>query len=109
MVSGEPDDLSGLLDVFIDSLGNDNVRLMKCMFRIDKLDRLAFADFLTSARGRIALSLRESSICDLHVCTGSKRGSLVYAESVLVKAEEMLNSNVNAGQISGMICASLLK
>jgi hypothetical protein len=68
------------------------------MFRLDKLDRFAFAEFLASAREQIVLSLRTNSNCK----------TLVNAETVLVKAGEMLNLNVSSGHISGMICAKLL-
>jgi len=95
----EPADADDLVSDFIDALDGDNVLLAKCMFRLDKLDRFAFSDFLTSAREQILLSLREMP---------SHRSS-AYAEGVLTKAGEMLDLNVSTGHISGMICASLLK
>ena len=95
------DDGSGLDEIvsdFIAALGGDNVKLMSCMFRLDKLDRLAFSDFLDLAREKVILSLRE----------GASYKALVHAEGVLTNAGEMLDLNVSAGHISGMICASLV-
>ena len=104
-VSGEVDVLNEVANAFFTSLGNDNYQLMKCMFRLEKFDKSAFSVFLTCAREQIILSLRDNN----KLLEGSGRRLLVYAESVLVKAEEMLALNVNTGHISGMICASLLK
>jgi len=104
-VGGEADELNEIIRVFLTSLGSDNYQLIKCMFRLEKLDKSSFSVFLTSAREQIVLSLRD----DNKLWEGSGRRLLVNAESVLVKAEEMLALNVNTGHISGMICASLLK
>ena len=104
-VSGEADVLNEVVNAFLTSLGNDNHQLMKCMFRLEKFDKSTFSVFLTSTREQIVLSLRDNN----KLLEGSGRRLLVYAESVLVKAEEMLALNVNTGHISGMICASLLK
>ena len=104
-VGGETDELNEIIRVFLTSLGSDNYQLIKCMFRLEKLDKSSFSVFLTSAREQIVLSLRD----DNKLWEGSGRRLLVNAESVLVKAEEMLALNVNTGHISGMICASLLK
>ena len=104
-VSGESDELNEIISVFLTSLGSDNYQLMQCMFRLERLDKPSFSVFLTSAREQIILSLRDDS----KLWEGSGRRLLVYAESVLVKAEEMLALNVNTGHISGMICSSLLK
>ena len=104
-VSGEADELDDLTNAFLASLGKDNYRLIICMFKLEKLGKPAFSVFLASAREQIILSLRD----DKKLWEGSGRRLLVYTESVLVKAEEMLALNVNTGHISGMICASLLK
>jgi len=93
------DELDGLVSDFLTSLEGDNIALMRCMFRLEKLDRLAFATFLTSAREKIVLSLRGSF----------SPKPLIDAENVLLKAVDMLNLNVSTGHISGMICASLLR
>ena len=81
-----------------------NVKLMECMFRLDKLDRYAFSVFLALARAKVVIQLREQLEADAPaVCK-----ALVHAESVLVNAGEMLDLNVSAGHISGFICASLV-
>jgi len=116
-VSGDMDELNEIIRVFLTSLGSDNYHLIKCMFMLEKLDKFSFSAFLTSAREQIVLSLRDDNMLrdgnvlrdDNMLREGSGRRLLVYAESVLVKAEEMLALNVNTGHISGMICASLLK
>ena len=97
----DDDEPGELVMDFLAAFGRDNVSLMECMFRLDKLDRLAFSAFLTSAREQIAVSLREGS-------THDRRRMLVHAESILVRAGEMLDLNVSSGHISGMICAGLL-
>jgi len=89
---------------FIEALAGNNVKLMECMFRIDKLDRFAFQIFITKARGEIIKSLRETA--------GSGKSDLseiyINAESIFTKAEEMLDLNVSPGHISGFLCASLI-
>jgi len=94
----ESPDADELVTLFLEALDNDNTKLVRCMFRLEKLDKLAFEDFINSARAQIALSLR----------AGSSRGALIYAENVLKKAGEMLAFDVNPVHISGMICASLI-
>jgi len=103
--SGKSDELNEVIRVFLTSLGSDNHQLIQCMFKLEKLDKLSFSVFLTSVREQIILSLRDDS----KLREGPGRRLLVYVESVLVKAEEMLALNVNTGHIAGMICASLLK
>ena len=95
---GDRSDLEGIASDFITALGGDNVKLMECMFRLDKLNRQDFSVFLDLARDKVVLSLRGDP--------SLKR--LVQSEGVLSKAGEMLDLNVSAGHISGMICASLL-
>jgi len=92
-------DIEEIVSDFLTALGRDNVMLINCMFRLDKLDRLAFACFLDLLREKVVMSLRENS----------SQKELVDAESILFKAGEMLDFYVNIGHISGMICSSLLK
>ena len=100
----ECSELEGLADEFIAALAGDNVKLMEVMFRLDKLDRFAFSGFIDSAREKLVVSLKEGS------CSGLQGDGkvLVHAETVLLKAGEMLDLNVSAGHIAGYICASLL-
>jgi DNA polymerase III delta prime subunit len=100
------DGIEEITNDFITALTDgDNVKLVKCMFRLDKLDRLAFSDFINLAREKVVLSLKGDSK------TGSpdKQKTLVSADGVLIKAGDMLSLNVSAGHISGMICASLIR
>ena len=97
-------DLEELADEFVSALTGDNVKLMECMFLLEKLNRVAFSEFTFLAREKLALALRErSGSKDTVVC---KR--LVDAESVLLKSGEMLDLSVSVGHISGFICASLV-
>jgi len=91
-------DLEGIASDFIAALGGDNVKLMECMFKLDKLSRSDFSVFLDLARDKAVLSLRGDPSLK----------KLVQAEDVLSKGGEMLDLNVSTGHISGMICASLL-
>jgi len=93
-----------LISNLINAIKSDNIKLMECMFQIDKLDRQALSFFLEKTREQIILTLKED------IKTGSKNNkSLILAEEVLIKAEEMLALNVSAGNISGYICASMVK
>jgi len=99
----ENDELEGLAGDFVDALVGDNVRLIECMFRIDKLDRFSMSQFLVLARGYVAAALRDG------LSSGSSdSGALLVAESVLLKAEEMHALNVSAGHIAGYVCASVV-
>ena len=101
----EHNEFEELLSYFITALEGDNVKLAECMFRLDKLNRPALFEFLALAREMIVISLRglakEESF--------TKRKAFIHAESILVKAGEMLDLNVSAGNIAGFICASLMK
>jgi len=103
--NAEHETIKNIADDFLDALSGDNLKLMECMFAIDKLDKLSFYDFLTLARNNVALLLRENTD------TGNQnsRKALVHAETVLSKAGEMLDLNVSAGHIAGFICAEILK
>jgi len=97
-------ELNELASGFVDALSGNSIKLMECMFRIDKLDRYAFSNFLSLARERLLLTLRESSSDgDLNIYQ-----KLIHADNVLLKAGEMLELNVSAGHIAGFICASTL-
>ena len=102
--SDDTEELNDLADMFISALTKDNVKLMECMFRIDKLDRLAFNSFLTLTHEKIIISLRENLNDDKQEI----RNALIKAEAVLTKAGEMLNLNVSSGHIAGYICASMI-
>jgi len=100
------DELEEISSNFIEALKGDNVKLMECMFRIDKLDRHALQNFLTIVRENVIISLKEN------INQGNDninfRKKLFNAENVIFKAEEMLELNVSAGNIAGYICASVI-
>jgi len=100
----EFDDLEEIVSNFIEALKSNNIKLMECMFHIDKLDRNAFRDFLTLSRNEIIRSLRKNSSTASH----NANKALINAENILIKAGEMLDLNVSPGHISGFICASLI-
>jgi len=108
----DPEDaeaLSEVVSIFMEALSGNNVKvnsvkMMECMFKLDKLDRFAFKAFLAMTRVAIIKSLREntnSGMTDLNKL-------LVKTETVLSKAEDMLDLNVSPGHISGFICASVV-
>jgi len=101
----EHNEFEELVSCFITALEGDNVKLAECMFRLDKLSRPSFSEFLALAREMVVVSLRELVKDE----SSTKLRALVHAESVLVKAGEMLDLNVSAGNIAGFICASLMK
>jgi len=103
--SDDDSELNELVDEFISTLSDDNVKLIKYMFRLEKIDRPTFSAFLVLARKRVILSLRECFGEDSYVA----QKKLVLAESVLLKAGDMLNLNVNGGHVAGFICASLIE
>ena len=106
------DELEELVVDYIDALAGDNVKMMQCMFRIDKLDRQAFGGFISLANEHIVLSLRESIVSgmDSGIDSGiqKKREALIMASEIISKAEEMHTLNVSTGHISGLLCASFI-
>jgi len=97
----EFEELKELVKSYIEAITGDNIKLMECMFRIDKLDRLALGNFLTLAREQAVFTLRKK----INANIPEKSNQLVQAEEILLKAEEMLSLNVSAGHISGYICS----
>lgn len=94
----------GLADDLVKALDGGNLPLAVLMFRLDKLDKSAFAAFLAVAREKIVLLLAGKTQAEMKI----SRSALARAETVLAKADKMLELNVNVGHISGMICANLM-
>ena len=93
-----------LVSDFITALTGDSVKLMECMFRIDKLDRFALSRFLEITREHVLSAIKESiKNNDTH-----NRRAFIKTEETFNKAEEMLALNVSSGNISGYICAGVL-
>ena len=89
---------------FICALRSGNAGLTAFMFRLEKLEKELLAEFLVSARESVAAEFRAS----VH-CAVAPGDVLARAEEVLIRAGDFLDLNVNAGHISGLICATLLK
>ena len=51
-----------IVNDFIQALSGSHVKLMECMFRIDKLERQAFQSFLTLARDEVIKELRKNTV-----------------------------------------------
>ncbi|MCL2820838.1 MAG: hypothetical protein FWD38_08455 [Oscillospiraceae bacterium] len=94
-----------LADSFIDAVKGDNIKLMECMFQIDKLDRQDLGIFLETTRQHIIIKVKEN----LGTNSQDYIKTLINAEEILQKAEEMHSLNVSAGNISGYLCASMIK
>jgi len=92
-------------DGFFSALESGNVGLAAFMFKLEKLDKETLAEFLAAVRSRTAAGLK--AYAPGH--PGVPRKTLAHLDRVLARAEEMLGLNVNAGHISGLICASLLE
>jgi len=93
-----------LVKNFIEAINGDNVKLMQCMFKIDKLDRQSLNNFIEKAREQVILKLKENITKN----TPNKNKAFITAEETLSKTKEMMDLNVSAGHIAGFICASLL-
>jgi len=106
MEAGRPGTAAEMARELFSALESGNAQLVAYMFRLEKLEKDAFSEFLASARELASAKLRE--------CGGGAgddaalRNLLSRAERVLEKAGEMLDLNVATGHISGMICASLI-
>jgi len=99
------EELNEIVSEFIEALEENNVKLMECMFRIDKLDRSSLYDFLALIREKTVSTMRENPAS----MSAAKRKTIIEMESVLTKAGKMLDLNVSAGHIAGFICASMIK
>ena len=97
--------IEGIAGNFLTALQGDNVKLMECMFAIEKLDRPGLYDFLSLAQKNIASSLRKS----IKPGDPDFRKAFIRAEDAISKAGEMVDLNVSAGHVSGFICAAILK
>ena len=101
--------IASISNEFFSAIRQGGVPLIEFMFRLEKLDKEQLSQFLTAARMQAAAELRMAG-------SEGKSGKrnveswelLSCAERVLAKAEEYLELNVNAGHISGLICATLL-
>ena len=93
-----------LISEFILALNNDNIKLMQCMFRLEKLEKNSFSGFLVKSREHIIKTLRENQKTQSH----ELNIKLVHAEKIILQSMDMLDMNVSPGHISGFICANML-
>lgn len=82
-----------------------NMQLVRFMFQLEKLDKESFRGFLTAARERAAGILSGSA----SAVSKTPRATVASIDRVLIKAAEMLDLNVSAGHLSGLICSALIK
>ena len=103
--SEEPDSSAReMADELFSAMGTGNIALAALMFRLEKLDKDAFGEFLGAAREQAAKRLGISSAS----AAGNPRKALALVERTLGRAAEMLDLNVSVGHISGLICATLI-
>jgi len=102
----ENEELEELIEEFLLAL-NDNIKLMECMFKMEKLDRQTFSQFLTKTRERIIQSLKENQNTKTQTSVIHNK-TLIKAETTILKSKEVLNLNVSPAHISGFICANLI-
>jgi len=100
----ENEELEELITDFLTSLSGDNIKLMESMFRMEKLDRIAFSKFLVLTRERIINSIKTNQTPE----KSDINAILANAENIIRKADEMNDLNVSPSHIAGFICAELL-
>jgi len=90
---------------FFSAIENGNAALAAFMFRLEKLGKDDLAAFIAAARELAAGMLRPKGGNAVKI-----PGYVIsFAERLLAKGGDMLDANVNAGHISGYICASLME
>ena len=89
---------------FVTALRGSNADLIAFMFRLEKLDKEHFAEFLAHARELAAAEV----FADSQGGAGTHRDDFARAERLLTRAGGFLDLNVNVGHIAGMICANLI-
>jgi len=106
--SGEPDENADtdeaekMAQEYINAIAGNNVKLMECMFRMDKLDKQAFRLFLEISREKIIDTIKANTD-KKELCS-----KYTHTDGILQKAGEMLDLNVNPGSVAGYICANVL-
>lgn len=93
-------------DDFFSSIEGGSEILVRLMFRLEKLDKSDFTDFLSSAHEQIIQRLRRAASDN---GGGISVPRLEQVERALQRADELNNANVSVGHISGMLCSTLLK
>ena len=101
----DDNDYTGLTIEFFTAIEKGNQAIVELMFKLDKMTKAQFYDFISSVRNEIVKKLRSPYINEKNITNKN----LVSADTLLVKAYDFLDQNVNVGHISGYICANLLK
>ena len=89
---------------FFSAIKRGNLALSTFMFKLEKLDKEAFSNFLEAAREQLVDRL--SVAIQNNFATESRVLSL--ADKMFDKADDMLSLNVSTGHISAMICAEFM-
>lgn len=107
-IVNEPADAGtpGPAEDFFLAIGQGNERLIRLMFRLEKLERNEFALFLSSAYEQVTQRLRIAAADGDITGAGVDFGRV---ERALRKAMECHDMNVNAGHIAGMLCSEFMK
>ena len=94
--------INGLAAEFLDALP-DAMKLAEFSFKLDKLDKNAFIDFIEDAKTAVALKLRDSFSGTGELTTDY----LMNTVEILDRAKEYFRYNIGLVHIAGMICAEL--
>jgi hypothetical protein len=94
-----------LITDFLASIEKGNPAIARFMLTLEKLNKAQFSDFLFATRCEVVALLRNATINSVNI----SNKNLVLVDSLLLKANDFLDRNVNVGHISGYICANLLE
>jgi len=84
------------------AIDSGDVALVTFMFKLEKLEKEVFYDFIEASREHVVkmLAFSPNGATDSAVLSRTER--------LLVKARDMVDLNVGLGHVSGMICAGLV-
>ncbi|NLT14486.1 MAG: hypothetical protein GXY05_09100 [Clostridiales bacterium] len=91
---------------FYKALTGSPIELAELSFVLEKLEKGAFAEFITDARAFL-ISKMKSRLNGAGEAPAP--GYIMKAVTVLERAREYLDNNVSLGHITGMICAELIE
>ncbi len=101
-----PDRIRDDAEAFCMALAGSSLKLAQLLFALEKLDKSAFAEFITEAKGLLVTKLKYhlNGVGDTPI-----PANVLKAVGVLDRAREYLDCNVSLGHITGMICAELIE
>jgi hypothetical protein len=91
---------------FYNALTGRSLKLAELSFSLEKLEKGAFADFISDAKALLVSKMKD---CFDGTGDGPAPDHLMKAVVVLDRAREYLDNNVSLGHITGMICAELIR